>query len=738
MSRMRKYAFLFVVAALCMPVFLSEQALANTAGKQHFEKTAENGKFALYVNMSDGQFAVEQKSSGFRWWSNPPEREDDPLAKGVFKMQLNSQLLVTYATSKGETSMVNNFVASINEKGAAVEKTKRGFRAVYRFPKQDFVIPVEYTLEPDHLKAEIITGEIRENDPDTKITQIAFLPYFGAGSTADNGYLFVPDGSGALIRFNNGKSGYDAYRQKIYDNDNVLSQTREIIVRQRASLPVFGLKNKEHAFVAVIDKGDSLGTVRASVSGMGTSYNQVFSEFTYRQLDTAQLLSRTWAEKEVNLLAGEATKLDRITLDYYFLDGEKSDYSGMAQRYQQFLIEEKGLQKSVMAGQTPLYLDLFGAIAKKKSFFGIPFTSMEPLTTFKQAEQIIGQLQQSGVEHIVLRYKGWANDGLTNKTIPSTVKAISRLGGTTGYKRLLDYVDKQRVEFYPDVDLVHFQESGNGFSSHFDAANAVTKLVAPQYAFLRSTYQINSKEAPQYLLSPLKMQGAVDKFAQSYARFDHPNVSLNELGMQVYSDYRKNGIDRGTSVGIWTAIFEGFKARSARLMLNQPNGYALPYAVHVTQVPFESSRFDIEDESVPFYQLVLHGIVPYSAPSVNLSSDPDYIKLKAIETGSYLQYSWMHAETASVKETPYDYLYSTHYRDWMDSAVAGYKELHQILYKVADRRMVGHQQLGQGVYETTYENGIRIIVNYNEHAVNVRGQSVERMGYLVLDGVEAR
>ncbi|MFD0712616.1 DUF5696 domain-containing protein [Paenibacillus sp. GCM10027626] len=745
MNRKRKYIAMIVLLAAVlsvMPAFLAGTVKAN-AGKAiadlpplnrlGFKTAAENSNLVLYIN-PEGQFVIEHKKSGYRWRSNPELREEDTVAKGVFKMQLHSQLLVTYSTGKGETSTTNNYVASTKENGAFIERTKRGFKAVYNFPKQNFIIPVEYTLESDHLRAEIVLKEIEEHDPESQITQIGFLPYLGAGGASDSGYLFVPDGSGALIRFNNGKSGYEAYRQQLYGNDDVLTQAQGMVSRQRASLPVFGVKNGDHAILAVIDSGDSLGTVRAAVSGMGTSYNHVYSEFTYRQLDNAKLLSRTWAAKEVKLLAKTASQLERIAVNFYFLNGEDGDYSGMARRYQQYLLEEKRMRKTVTAGQVPFYLDLYGAAAKRKTFLGFPYTKMEALTTYAQSEEIVDQLLKAGVGHIVLQYKGWANDGLTNNKLPSAVSPISKLGGKSGFKRLLEYMSQNQIRFYPAVDLIHFRASGNGFSSRSDTAGGVTKLAAPQYAYVRSTYQVNDKVKPQYLLSPLKMLEAARKLMQSYEQFSHPQMALNELGSQVYSDYRKGGTDRGKTANIWAAALGKFNEQTYSLLLQQPNGYALPYAAHAAQLAVESSSFDIEDEAVPFYQMVLHGIIPYSVPAVNLSSDPETMLLKAIETGSSLQYAWMYAPASAVKDTPYNELYSTHYRDWVDSAVAGYKELQQILYKVADKRMTAHRQLEQGVYETVYENGLRVIVNYNEYQTVVEGRTVEAKGYLVADG----
>ena len=48
------------------------------------------------------------------------------------------------------------------------------------------------------------------------------------------------------------------------------------------------------------------------------------------------------------------------------------------------------------------------------------------------------------------------------------------------------------------------------------------------------------------------------------------------------------------------------------ILADQANAYALPYADHIINVPLSSSKFDIFDAEIPFYQIVMHGVVPYS------------------------------------------------------------------------------------------------------------------------------
>lgn len=57
---------------------------------------------------------------------------------------------------------------------------------------------------------------------------IDLLEYFGAAGPEEEGYMFVPDGSGALIMFNNGKVNAPAYIGYVYGEDktNLVNQTK--------------------------------------------------------------------------------------------------------------------------------------------------------------------------------------------------------------------------------------------------------------------------------------------------------------------------------------------------------------------------------------------------------------------------------------------------------------------------------------------------------------------------------
>ena len=59
------------------------------------------------------------------------------------------------------------------------------------------------------------------------------------------------------------------------------------------------------------------------------------------------------------------------------------------------------------------------------------------------------------------------------------------------------------------------------------------------------------------------------------------------------------------------------------MLITGGNAYALPYADQIVNVPMESSHFNIVDETVPFYQMVIHGSIDYAGSPINLHDEQD-------------------------------------------------------------------------------------------------------------------
>ena len=65
-----------------------------------YKLAAENKNLALYVNMSNGYFAVLNKGNGSVWYSVPEDADEDKITKGIIRSNLwcrSCTLWCTYA-----------------------------------------------------------------------------------------------------------------------------------------------------------------------------------------------------------------------------------------------------------------------------------------------------------------------------------------------------------------------------------------------------------------------------------------------------------------------------------------------------------------------------------------------------------------------------------------------------------------------------------------------------------------
>ena len=109
--------------------------------------------------------------------------------------------------------------------------------------------------------------------------RVQLLRTFGAAGAEETGYLVVPDGAGALIRFNNGKTSAAAYSQYIYDIDRLEATYTMLENTTPARLPLYGICRENSSVLATVERGASLCYLTADVAGKYNSYNDRYPSF---------------------------------------------------------------------------------------------------------------------------------------------------------------------------------------------------------------------------------------------------------------------------------------------------------------------------------------------------------------------------------------------------------------------------------------------------------------------------
>ncbi|MFD0712243.1 DUF5696 domain-containing protein [Paenibacillus sp. GCM10027626] len=622
--------------------------------------------------------------------------------------------------------------AGYSEEDLKTDNEQNNIAAEESGQASQFTIPLEYRLANNQLRVTIPASEIRQTG-DTYLLSVSLLEYFGAAGKSEEGYMFVPDGSGALIRLNNNKLYAEAAYIPLYGEDKLLTREEKLTTNIAARMPVFGMKKGNDAFIAMIQEGDAIAAVQADISGRVNSYNAVFSSFLLTNKDTVTL--RGGERTNSSTLFQKKMHQGNLTVAYGFLSGGKANYSGMAQYYQAELVSKNKMKRLDVQSQAdmPFFLELIGGVSATKRWLGIPYKTVQPLTTYEQMKEIVQQLKASGVSHMKVGLNGWFNQGVEH-TLPHKIKLDSQLGGKKQFQELQHFLEQNEIGFYPEAAFLDVYSSGSGLKVSDDAAQTIANKPAKLYAYNPATLLFDRDRFSHYVLSPSKLPSVVDRFLAQYQKLGAAGLTLRDMADEINADYRaKKLYDRQGAAEVIEQELAKIQGRITDLTVRGGNAYTLPYASTILNAPMTSNQFMIEDDPVPFYQMVISGYIDYAGEPFNLALNQDYNYnlLRAIETGSIVYYQWMYEKPSSLKGTSFNSLYSNYYADWMEEAVAMYQEVNEALKPMRGQRMIAHEQVAPNVYKTVYENGIASVVNFNDEAVTVEKRIIDAKSYWV-------
>lgn len=709
----------------------SEGRKNESLGNQRIE-VAKNEDLTLYFIEDTGEIEVYSQKGNISFLSNPKGIDEDTIAAGMTKMNMHSQLLVEYIDEQSNLYVVNNFTGSIKEKTYEYSLQENGILVTYFFEKVGFDIPVFYGLEKDYVKAQILSSEIKQTGK-YKISAITLLPYMGSAGSEEDGYLFIPDGSGAIINFNNNKSGYQNYSGIVYGRDKALNSVQLAEIKEDITMPVFGIKRENSAVLGIIHSGEYQSEIRAEVGGKSSSYNAVYPIVRFIQNERSTLLENTANEKDSVMQSEQFIHFPAFEVRYYFLIGEDTDYSHMALRYQQYLVEEKGMVSRLSSDerQGVINLDLIGAVKKQDNILGIPYHTVEVLTSYEDVLKIENELKDKEIG-LNLRYLGFMKDGLRDK-IPTKVTYESKLGSKAKFKKILEFAKENRIGFYPNFDLVNMYKTGNGLNSIFHTTRNVSRAASLQYDYLSSTGYRDKSISPWYLLKPEKLQEVSKKLLKSLKSSNINSFALEGIGNMVYSDFKKNSFSRRETGEEIISTLENIMGEVSSISIDKAYAYAFPYADAITNVPVTSSDYDVTDRDIPFYQIVMSGFAHMTSAPINMQSNIRDYKLKLVEYGVWPSYQLVSRDPSVLVNTDYAGFYGVGYDDWKEDVISTI-EFFAPLKETYGVRISEHKELAEGVYRITYENGIKVYINYNSTNVTVEQVTINPFHYTVVGG----
>ena len=183
----------------------------------------------------------------------------------------------------------------------------------------------------------------------------------------------------------------------------------------------------------------------------------------------------------------------------------------------------------------------------------------------------------------------------------------------------------------------------------------------------------------------------------------------------LYSDLgKKNFTARTDMTDIVENMLKTYVDAGMVISGDSANAYTASYLSKIYNAPANCSGFLMEDEEIPFYQMVFHGYIPITMPSQERATNPVDNYLTAVETGSELLWTGIFEDSAILADTTSDKYYSTTYTLWVKDAAQKYKEYMPLLNKIAGTEIISHKSLSKDVTETAFDCDITVIVNHSD------------------------
>ena len=588
-----------------------------------------------------------------------------------------------------------------------------------------YSITVCYILDGRSLVVNIPFERIGYNS-EYPVTQLTVLPFFGSGSTRDEGYMLVPDGSGSLIYFNNGKDNQEQFSVNVYGFDEASQPRNAIITDDKAPFPAFGIHKNNAALFCVIEEGASYASIRADVSGqLRSSWNRVYPIFDIihsAKLNIVEKSQRDFYLYENNLPANES-----ITMRYTVC--AEPGYTGMAKEYRSWLLKRyPSLGSNKISGDiVPVAVEFIGAVNKTQHRLGLPFDLPLRLTSYEEMADMIGDFAEFGWKDVHVKLNGWFNRSVEH-TVPTKLKLIDTLGSRNNFRQIINAAERNNFNVYPEVDFMFMRDVGllSGFNLYSDASRYVNRERVQRYPYSFVWFGERKQWGKlNYLARPVISMKLIDNFMNKAAQLGIKNIAFKNMGSRLAGDYHeRRRISREASKKMRQEKFTELSQSGNKMLINIGFDFSVPWASIVTDMIIKDQFFGITDTAVPFYQIALHGLVPFTGKAINLAEDYSKNLLKIIESGAGLYFSFIKEETSILQETKFRQFYANEYDKWIIDAKDLYDKFNRDFRHLYRQAIVAHEILSPDVTVTEYEDGTKVVVNASSNPYNYNGQTI--------------
>ncbi len=699
-----------------------------------FDKMAEDDELELYLEPETLAIAIRVKANGYVYASYNFNDTFVGKSDAVINPMKSGVTLDLYKESTPvSTSYLDMNPIATGDLVAAAESTiqpiTNGFKAKIDFNHPEIMIRFDLNvqLENGNLVVNIPADSIVEYNPNIWdsaeqfyiLRNIVVFPYFGSTRSENDGYVFIPDGSGALISLESAPETKASFSLDVYGDDlGYMSPTfrvRALSIKpiERVTMPIFGMVHDvgNTGFYVIGEEGASYSELNFKSAGLINDYYSTYFKYRYRE-SYEQYQSRSNEDQYRIAFQDDINDYD-VTLRYNFLSGNDADYVGMAKSYQSYLLDndQLGPKNRTEYSETPTKIDFIGTEITQ----GILSTKTQEATTYNEIVDTLKTLEQDGYTEVLTSLKTFdmRNSGYR-------FDIFRQLGGKNDFKDMMEYFEASDIAFSYYIDYTRSYESYS--RKH---AQTLSKREIYHVELSRMFFAHLVNDTSYYLEFA---QDDVDEMKE----YNIESVTLSGLDRAIYTSY-KDGIKYSTeNINEVNDTLAYFNDNGITTGMYLPDAYMYQYVNEYYDAPLSSSDFSFIVASVPFVQLVLGGYVDMYSPYLNFASDEEITLLRLVEYGVFPSYILTGGSTYDIKKTNSSNVYISEYGILKNRMDLYYAKINEGLTSTIGKEMIDHIFLASGVVLVEYDDGTQLIINYNDEVVTVDTTLVPAKGYVVI------
>lgn len=694
----------------------------------------ENENWRLIWDNSNKRVSFEDKISG-AVWGQIPEEATKPVydENGMLKKnhpQLESVIQVIYQDPKSFNDVTDySYVSAVQTSGVYCEKIKNGIRVIYDFIENEFSVPVEYKIEKKSFEISVDPAKISEGD-DLKIHSISVAPFIcGIKNNAEDSWLFLPDGSGTVIKpVSTGGVG-TVGKQFVYGGDlSYQKYTKGESIKQ-INFPVYGAKKGSNALFATITSGAQSAALNWSIGNENIGYSSIYPEFCIRGFSNIKrpdsfITTTTLGSFKI---FDDGIIDEKIRIKYFSLSGEKADIYGMAECYREYLKENAELKRN-SGGEKNVTLKYVGATVQPSFILGIPSEKLFALTTTEQAQMMTEEIAGKIGNNININFVGFGSSGIDVREVAGGFKVAGLLGGNSGMKKLVAALNDRKIDSFMNFDLISFSKSADGFSKSSSARYPGGQIV--KYTTFDNVSGAENNDR-YFVLSRQNLFKAIDKLVKAGEKIGLSGISLDSLSRDVYSDYSKQKYYLGGNMQTDVKkMFRDLKDSGYKVLSSAANDYAAINSDYINDAPIYSSDYVVANYDVPFYQLVFKGFVPMSSVSLNLCTDKNDALLRCVAGGISPSYTLYYNFESELVTSEQSFIFGCEYGGNRDEIIKTVTSLKNYLDSVSGAVISNYFRLSDDVSVTVFDNGVYVAVNFGYSDVETDYGNIAAKSYI--------